>query len=134
MAEGLLRHFGGDRFEAISAGITPTSLRPEAVTVMNEIGVDISGHQVQSIDPYIGERFDRVITVCDEAQKVCPTFPRAAEAAHWQFDDPSEAEGTEEERLAVYRRVRDQIRDRMRMFVLAASRADLPAPEPTSLG
>jgi arsenate reductase (thioredoxin) len=65
---------------------------------------------------------------------VCPTFPRAAESAHWQFDDPSEAEGSDEERLAVYRRVRDQIRDRMRMFVLAASRTDLPAPEPTTLG
>lgn len=65
---------------------------------------------------------------------MCPTFPRAAESAHWQFDDPSEAKGSDEERLAVYRRVRDQIRDRMRMFVLAASRTDLPAPEPTTLG
>jgi len=134
MAEGFLRSMGGDRFEAFSAGMTPGQVRPQAIEVMAEVGVDISEQTSKSIEPYLGDSFSWVITVCDRAREVCPIFPGAEQAGHWQFDDPADATGTPEEILAVYRRVRDAIRDRMRMFVLSASREDLPAPEATVLG
>jgi arsenate reductase len=134
MAEGFLRSMGGDRFEAFSAGMTPGQVRPQAIEVMAEVGVDISEQTSKSIEPYLGDSFSWVITVCDRAREVCPIFPGAEQAGHWQFDDPADATGTPEEILAVYRRVRDEIRDRMRMFVLSASREDLPAPEATVLG
>ena len=133
MAEGLLRHMAGDRFDAFSAGTDVTRVRPEAVQVMREIGIDISGHESKSVDGFVGEPFTWVITVCDQAREACPYFPGADDTAHWGFDDPSEAQGSEQERLAVFRRVRDEIRDRLRMFILAAGRADLPAPAPTIL-
>jgi arsenate reductase len=131
MAEGLLRHFAGDRFEAFSAGTEVTSVRPEAIAVMREIGIDIGSQESRSVARFAGQPFAWVITVCDRARESCPIFPGAEQTAHWGFDDPAEAQGTDEERLAVFRRVRDQIRDRLRMFILAASRSDLPAPEAT---
>jgi arsenate reductase len=133
MAEGLLRDLAGDRFEALSAGTEVTSVRPEAIQVMSEIGIDISGHESKSVDRFIGQEFAWVVTVCDRARESCPIFPGAEQTGHWGFDDPSEAQGTEEERLQVFRRVRDELRDRLRMFILAASREDLPAPAPTEL-
>jgi arsenate reductase (thioredoxin) len=134
MAEGLLRALAGDRFDAYSAGTEATAVRPEAVTVMAEIGIDISGQWSKTVDRYLGEPFSWVITVCDRAREACPVFPGADRTAHWGFDDPSEASGTEEQRLTVFRRVRDEIRERLRMFVLAASREDLPAPGISLLG
>ena len=134
MAEGLLRRFASDHFDAFSAGTQVTAVRPEAIRVMSEIGIDISGQESKSVDRYLGEKFEWVITVCDRAKETCPVFPGSGETAHWSFDDPSEAEGSEEERLQVYRRVRDQVRDRLKMFILAAAREDLPTPEPTVLG
>jgi arsenate reductase len=134
MAEGLLRHMAGDRFDAFSAGTEVTRVRPEAIQVMREIGIDISGQESKSVDRFVGEPFSWVITVCDQAREVCPYFPGADATAHWGLDDPSEALGSEQERLAVFRRVRDEIRDRLRMFILAASRTDLSSPEPTVLG
>jgi arsenate reductase len=133
MAESLLRQLAGDRFEAFSAGTEVTRVRPEAIQVMREIGIDISGQESKSVERFVGEPFSWVITVCDQAREVCPFFPGADDTGHWGFDDPSEAQGSEEERLAVFRRVRDEIRDRLRMFILAAGRNDLPAPEPTVL-
>ena len=133
MAEGLLRQLAGDRFEAFSAGTEVSRVRPEAVEVMREIGIDISGQESKSVERFVGEPFSWVITVCDQAREACPYFPGADDTAHWGFDDPSEAQGSEEQRLAVFRRVRDEIRDRIRMFILAASRSDLPAPTPTAL-
>jgi arsenate reductase len=120
MAEGLVRHLAGDRFEAHSAGTEATHVRPEAIAVMAELGIDISGHRSKTLDGYLGEPFDWVVTVCDRAREACPVFPGAAHSAHWDFDDPSEATGSEQERLAEYRRVRDEIRERLVDFLRLA--------------
>jgi arsenate reductase (thioredoxin) len=113
MAEGLLRHLAGDRFEEHSAGTEATHVRPLAMRAMNEIGVDISGHESKTLERYLGEPFDYVITVCDDANEACPFFPGATTRLHWSLPDPSAAKGSEEEQLAVFRSVRDGIRDRM---------------------
>jgi arsenate reductase (thioredoxin) len=134
MAEGLLRFHGGDRFEAFSAGTETTTVRPEAVTVMAELGIDISAQESKTVDRYLGEPFEWVITVCDRARQACPVFPGAENNAHWGFDDPAEAEGTERERLEVFRRVRDEINARVKMFVLAGGRSDVPDPVARALG
>jgi len=119
MAEGLLRHLASDRFKAMSAGTEATRVRPLAVRTMEEIGVDISDQESKTLDRHIKEPFDYVITVCDDANEVCPFFPGAANRLHWSFEDPSKAEGTEEERLAVFRSVRDQIRKRIEADLVA---------------
>ena len=134
MAEGFLRAYGGNRFEAFSAGTEAAGVRREAIRAMAEVGIDIAGQVSKTVDRYLGERFAFVITVCDQAREACPVFPGADETAHWGFDDPSGAPGDEEERMAVFRRVRDEIARRVRMFALAAGRADVPDPQPTTLG
>ena len=111
MAEGLLRHLSGDRVEAYSAGTEATLVRPLAIRVMDEVGVDISGQESKTLERYRGEHFDYVITVCDDANEACPFFPGARNRLHWSFEDPARAEGSEEERLAIFRRVRDEIRE-----------------------
>jgi arsenate reductase len=113
MAEGLLRHLAGNRFEVMSAGTEATHVRPLAIRAMDEIGVDISSQESKTLERYLREPFDYVITVCDDANEACPFFPGAANRLHWSFEDPSRAEGSEEERLAVFRSVRDRIRDRV---------------------
>jgi arsenate reductase len=113
MAEGLLRSLAGDRFEALSAGTEATRVRPEAVSVMEEIGIDISGQESKTLDRYLDETFDYVITVCDEANEACPFFAGARERLHWSLPDPSAARGTEEERLSVFRSVRKRLRGRI---------------------
>jgi arsenate reductase (thioredoxin) len=111
MAEGLLRHLARDRFEVMSAGTEATHVRPLAVRAMDEVGIDISGQESKTLDRYVGEPFDYVITVCEEANEACPFFPGAAERLHWSLPDPAAAQGTEEERLEVFRSVRDLLRD-----------------------
>jgi arsenate reductase len=133
MAEALLRLHGGGAFEAFSAGTEATRVRPEAIKVMAELGIDIAAQESKTVDRYLGEAFEWVVTVCDRARQVCPVFPGARGTAHWGFDDPAEATGTEDERLAVFRRVRDEIDARVRMFVRAGGRADAAEPEPTVL-
>lgn len=113
MAEGLLRHLAGDRFEAHSAGTETTHVRPLAVRAMDEIGVDISGQKSKTLERYLREPFDYVITVCNDANEACPVFPGAKNRLHWSFEDPSRVEGSEDERLAVFRSVRDRIRLRI---------------------
>jgi arsenate reductase (thioredoxin) len=113
MSEGLLRHLAGDRFEAHSAGTEATHIRPLAIRAMDEIGVDISGQESKTLERYLGKPFDYVITVCDDANEACPFFPGAKIRLHWSLPDPSAAKGTEEERLAVFRSVRDALRDRV---------------------
>ena len=113
MAEGLLRAIAGDRFEAHSAGTEATHVRPLAVRAMDEIGVDITGQESKTLERYVEEPFEYVITVCDDANEACPFFPGARRRLHWSFEDPSKAEGSEEERLAVFRSVRDRIRQRI---------------------
>ena len=117
MAEGLLRHDGGNRFEVASGGVSPGQVRPEAIEVMSEIGIDISSHRSKSVDEFTNQEFDYVITVCDNANERCPIFPGKTKRMHWSFDDPAAASGNAEERLTVFRRVRDEIRKRLRLFV-----------------
>ena len=116
MAEGLLRQMGSDRFEVASAGVAPTHVRDEAIEVMKEIGIDISHHRSKSVDEFRGQDFDYVITVCDNANESCPVFPGSVERLHWSFEDPAEAKGEYENRVAEFRRIRDQIRDRLAEF------------------
>ena len=118
MAEGLLRAWGGERYEAHSAGVEATEVRPLAIRAMAELGIDITGHSSKRLDEYIGTPFDYAITVCDDAREACPYFPGARIQLHWSFDDPSAASGSEEERLAVFRRVRDEIGGRIRTELL----------------
>src|SRR5436853_6806307 len=118
MAEGLLRHLGGDRFEVFSAGTEATQVRPLAIKAMAELGIDISKQQSKTLDRYLNEPFDEVITVCDTAAEACPVFPGAAKRHHWSFPDPSKATGSEAEQLAVYRRVRDEIQARIEKELL----------------
>jgi arsenate reductase (thioredoxin) len=113
MAEGMLRDLAEDRFEVYSAGTEATHVRPLAIRAMDEMGIDISGQESKTLERYVGEPFDYVITVCDEANEACPFFPGAKSRLHWSFEDPSQATGSEEERLAVFRRVRDEIRERI---------------------
>jgi arsenate reductase len=116
MAEGLLRHDAGDRFEVFSAGTKPSHVRPEAVTAMRELGIDISGHRSKGVDEFTGQHFDYVLTVCDNAKESCPIFPGKAVTIHHNFEDPATLQGSEEERLALFRRVRDEIREYLREF------------------
>jgi arsenate reductase len=122
MAEGLLRHLAGDRFEIMSAGTEATSVRPEAIRAMADLGVDISGQTSKTLERYLGEPFDYVVTVCDDANEACPVFPGAENRLHWSFQDPSRAEGSEEKRLEVFRKVRDEIQARIRKELLAGDR------------
>ena len=117
MAEGLLRHLADERFEVMSAGVSPTQVRTEAVTAMREIGIDISHHRSKSVDEFAEQEFDYVITVCDNANEQCPVFPGNTERIHWSFNDPAAVEGDEESRIAVFRRIRDEILHQLRLFV-----------------
>ena len=117
MAEGLLRHEGAVRFDVFSAGTKPTQVRPEAIAVMNEIGIDISNQRSKSVDEFSGQPLDFVITVCNSAKETCPVFPRDLKRLHWPFDDPAAVEGSEEVRRAAFRRIRDQIHGRIMVFI-----------------
>ena len=116
MAEGLLRQDSGDRFEVESAGTKPGSVRPEAIAVMRELGIDISTHRSKHVNEFDGQQFDYVLTVCDNAKEICPIFPARTAMIHHSFDDPAALEGNEAERLALFRRVRDEIREYLRSF------------------
>jgi arsenate reductase (thioredoxin) len=116
MAEGLLRHDASDRFEVFSAGTRPSQVRPEAISVMREVGIDISGHRSKDVDEFTNQSFDYVLTVCDDAKESCPIFPGQAMRIHQSFDDPAELHGSQEERLAIFRRVRDELRTYLSHF------------------
>ena len=117
MAEGMLAAWGGDAFQAFSAGTTATAVQPLAVEVMTELGIDIAHHRSKSLETFVGQAFDYVITVCDEAAEACPSFPGAKQQLHWSFMDPSAATGSESERRAVFQRVRDEIAASVRSFI-----------------
>jgi len=116
MAEGLLRHDAGDRFEVESAGTRPGTVRPEAIAVMAELGIDLTGHRSKHIDEFAAQSFDLVLSVCDNARATCPVYAGHAHRLHHAFGDPAAVEGTEAERLAAFRRVRDEIRAYLRTF------------------
>lgn len=121
MAEGYLRQVAGDKFEAHSAGIEPKGLNPLAVDAMAEIGIDISQQKSKDVSVFLGENFPYVVTVCQNAREKCPIFPHTFKFLHWGFDDPAAAHGTREERLAVFRRVRDEIIKRIDEELLAGT-------------
>lgn len=116
MAEGLLRHDAGDRFDVESAGTRPGHVRPEAIAVMRELGIDISAHRSKSVDEFAGQHFDYVLTVCDNARESCPIFPGDCVTIHRNFEDPAALQGSETERMALFRRVRDELSDYLRSF------------------
>lgn len=117
MAEGLLRHDAGDRFEVFSAGVHPAEyVQPEAVAVMNELRIDISGHHPKHVNEFVGQPFDYVLTVCDHAHEMCPVFPGSTVTIHNSFIDPTASFGSDEERVELFRKVRDQIRKYLREF------------------
>ncbi len=118
MAEALLRHLAGDRFDAYSAGTEATAVRPLAIRAMADLGIDIAHQESKTLDRYLGEPLDAVITVCDQANEACPVFFGARERLHWSFPDPARATGTEEEQLATYRTVRDALRARIKRDLL----------------
>jgi len=124
MAEGLLRAMANDLVDVGSAGVAPSSVRPEAIAAMRERGIDISSHRSKSVDEFTSEQFDYVITVCDNAREQCPIFPGQTNLIHWSFDDPAAADGDEVARLTVFRRVRDEIEARLRLFVAGLSNRD----------
>lgn len=122
MAEALLRSVGGDRFAVHSAGLSePQSLHPLAVQVMAEIDLDISGQRGKHLNEYLDTQFDYIITLCDRAKESCPDFPRDNETLHWHLDDPTEARGSDAEKLLVFRRVRDELRSDMERWAASTS-------------
>lgn len=129
MAEGWLRQMAGDRFQAFSAGVEPGTLNPLAVRAMAEVGIDLSGHQAQGVDQYLGRAaVHYLIVVCDKAARTCPRiWPGMRERFIWAFDDPSAAEGTDEQKLAVFRRVRDGIRAKLEAWVADSSDVEATA-------
>ncbi|MGH9500444.1 MAG: arsenate reductase ArsC [Terriglobales bacterium] len=124
MAEGYLRHVAGNAFEALSAGIEPRGLNPLAVEAMNEIGIDISRQKSKDVRDFLGQPIPYVITVCDNAKARCPIFPRTYKFLHWSLDDPAEVVGSHEERLAAFRRVRDEITQRIQLELLTSAAAE----------
>lgn len=116
MAEGILRSLAGDEYDVVSAGTTPKGVHPRTVEVMKEAGIDISTHTSRDLTQFLGQTFDYVITVCDRARQQCPIFPGST-PIHWGFDDPAEADTPRQ--LETFRRVRDEIRHRIRLFLLA---------------
>ena len=123
MAEALLRQLGGAAFEVHSAGVEPGGIRPLTLRVLEDASVPTSGLRSKSVTEYAGQSFDYVVTVCDSARQACPVFPGNGERLHWGYEDPSAATGTEEELLAVFRRVMTEIAERLRLFIPIAHRA-----------
>ena len=117
MAEGLLRHMAGDKFEVYSAGSHPSRLHPASVAVMAEWNIDITHHTSEPINDYLETGIDIVITVCDNAQQICPTFPGNVKRIHWGLDDPYHGWGAEPEDLLPYREIRDELKDRIKVFL-----------------
>lgn len=117
MAEGLLRSLGGDKFEVESAGTVASFVRPQAIAAMAEIGIDISGHRSKCLDEFLRTAFDNIITVCDNANQTCPSFSGKAQRTHWSLEDPAEVDGTEEEKLAAFRKIRDQLIIKIKEFI-----------------
>lgn len=128
MAEALLRRHGGDRFEVFSAGTEPRGVNPLTLRVLDEAGIDASDARSKSVGEFLGQPFDYVITVCDQARQSCPVFPGVHESLHWGYEDPAEATGSEDDRLAVFRRVLTALGERVRLFATVATRPSQADP------
>lgn len=122
MAEALLRHHGGDRFEVHSAGTEPKGVNPLTLRILAEAGIDASFARSKSVKEFLGQPFDYVVTVCDQARQVCPVFPGVHESLHWGYEDPAAADGTDEQRMAVFRRVLIQMAERVQQFAIVTDR------------
>jgi arsenate reductase (thioredoxin) len=127
-AEALLRHVAGDEFEVLSAGTEASAVNPLTLRVLDEAGVSTAGLRAKPVQPFVGQRFDYVVTVCDPAREACPYFPGGHRTLHWSFDDPAAAEGSEDERLAVFRRVFSEIERQIGDFVATARRERAAQP------
>ena len=129
MAEGFLRHLAPDKFEVYSAGVNPTQVNLLAIKAMDEVGIDISKQKSKSVKEFIGQKFDYVITVCDNARQTCPVFPGKYEKIHWSLEDPAQAQGAEEEKLRIFRKARNQIKESILKFLnLTKDKANLKCP------
>lgn len=127
MAEALFRTHGGGDFEVASAGTDPKGVNPLTERVLDEAGIDHAWARSKSVEEFLGQRFDYVITVCDQARESCPVFPGAAETLHWGYDDPAAVEGTEEERSAAFRSTLTMMATRIRAFITLARREARPS-------
>ncbi len=121
MAEGFLRHHAADRFEVFSGGAQPGTLNPTAVDVMREVGIDISGHYSKDVAEFLGQNFHYIVRVCDKVNEICPVLPGAIWYLDWSLEDPASAKGTRSGRLAVFRRVRDEIEGHVLDFIAKES-------------
>lgn len=129
MAEGLLRHLAGDKFEVFSAGVKPTQVNPLTMKVMDEIGIDISKQRSKSVREFLSQQFDYVVTVCDYARQTCPVFPGKYEKIYWNLEDPAQMQGKEDEKLLIFRKVRNQIKENILKFLnLSKDKAKLKCP------
>ena len=117
MAEGLLRHLGQAAVEVASAGTAPTQVHPDAIRIMNEVGIDISAQRSKPLEPFLKQPFDYLITLCDDAQESCPAFPGASRSIHWSIPDPAAAQGASEQRMAVFRKVREDLTARIHLLL-----------------
>ena len=117
MAEGLLRHLGQAAVEVASAGTAPARVHPDAIRIMNEVGIDISAQRSKPLEPFLKQPFDYLITVCDDAQESCPAFPGASRSIHWSIPDPAAAQGAGEQRMAVFRKVREDLTARIHLLL-----------------
>ena len=117
MAEGLLRHLGQAAVEVASAGTAPARVHPDAIRIMNEVGIDISAQRSKPLEPFLKQPFDYLITLCDDAQESCPAFPGASRSIHWSIPDPAAAQGAGEQRMAVFRKVREDLTARIHLLL-----------------
>lgn len=130
MAEGLLRHLAPDKFKVFSAGVNPTEVNPLSIKVMEEVGIDISDQKSKSVKEFLGKSFDYVITVCDSARQACPVFPGQYAQIHWNLEDPAQFQGDEADKLKIFRKVRNQIKENILKFLnLPKDKANLKCPE-----
>ena len=127
MAEGFLRALAGERFDVASAGTEATRVHPLAIRAMEEVGIDLSGHTSKTIEVFFSQPWDYVITVCDSANERCPMFPGGTTRIHWSFGDPSQATGTDADRLETFRRIRDEILTRLRQWLAGERRSSSDA-------
>jgi arsenate reductase len=122
MAEALLRHHGGDRFEVFSAGTEPKGVNPRTLRILSEAGIDASFARSKSVTEFLGQSFDYVVTVCDQARQSCPVFPGVHESLHWGYEDPAAATGTDDQQMAVFRKVFIQMAERVKQFAVVTAR------------
>lgn len=129
MAEGIFRHLAGNRYDVFSAGTNPIGVNPLAIKIMDEVGIDISRQRSKSVNEFSGQKFDYVITVCDNAKETCPVFPGEYNKLHWDLEDPAVVEGTEEEKELIFRKVRNQIKENILKFLnIPRDKASLKCP------